>query len=45
MNVIFIDFLTKDGYNFSIKENFNDIVMNGVMIMHEQLKDGIYVLS
>ena len=34
MNVISIGFLAKEGYNFSIKKNFCNIIMNGVTAMH-----------
>ena len=45
MNIIFIDFLAKEGYNLFIKKNYYHIIMNGVTIMHGQLKGGIYILS
>ena len=41
MNVIFIGFLAKDGYNFSIKKNYYDITMNSITIIRGQLKYGI----
>ena len=34
MNVIFIGLLAKEDYNFSIKKNYYDIIMNGVTIIH-----------
>ena len=33
MNIISVSFLTKDGYYFSIKNNYCDIIMNGVTII------------
>ena len=41
MNVISIGLLAKDDYNFSIKFFFYDIIVNGVMVMHGQLKHDI----
>ena len=45
MNIIFVGLLAKDRFTFLIKNNFYDIIMNGVTIMHGQLKNGIYILS
>ena len=45
MNVISIDLLIKDGYNFFIKKDYCDIIMNDVTIMHGQLKHGICTIS
>ena len=44
MNVIFIGFLAKKGYSFSIKEDFYDSIMNSVTVMYGQLKHSIYIL-
>ena len=33
INVIFIELLIKDGYNFSIKKSYCNIIMNGITIM------------
>ena len=45
MNVISVDFLAKLDYEFIIKDNFCDIIMNDTTIMHKQLKYGIYIIS
>ena len=45
MNIIFIGLLAKDGFIFSIKSDFCDVIMNDVTIMSGQLRNGIYVLS
>ena len=45
MNVISVSLLIKDGFNILIKNDFCDIIMNDTIIMHGQLKYGIYLLS
>ena len=34
MNLISVDFLAKLGYKFIIKDNFCDIIMNDITVMH-----------
>ena len=45
LNVIFIGLLAEDDFNFLIKDVFDDIFMNNIIIMHGQLRYGIYLLS
>ena len=45
MNVISVDLLAKQDYDLSIKKNYCNIILNGIAIMTEQLKNGIYLLS
>ena len=45
MNVIFVEPLAKDRFTLSIQNDFCDIIMNGIKIMHRQLRNGIYKWS
>ena len=45
MNVISVGVLAKVGFNFLRKDNFYDIIMNGTIIIHGQLKHSLYLLS
>ena len=45
MNVISVGLLTKLGYKIIIKDDFYDIIMNDITIMHGQLKHDIYIIS
>ena len=45
INVISIGLLAKLDYKFIIKDDFCDIIMNDTIIMHGQLKHGIYIIS
>ena len=44
-NVIFVGFLAKLGYKFIIKNDFCDIIMNDIIIIREQLKHSMYIIS
>ena len=44
LNVISVGQLATEGYEFSIKNDILNIIMNGVLIMQGQLKNGIYTL-
>ena len=45
LNIIFIGLLAKSNYEILIKVNFCDIILNGVIMMHGQLNNDIYVVS
>ena len=45
MNIISVGLLIKLDFNFLIKNNFYDIIMNDTIIMRGQLKHDIYLLS
>ena len=34
LNIIFVGLLAKNGYEFLIKNDFCDIIVNGVTVMH-----------
>ena len=44
MNIISVGLLTKFGYNFIIKNDSCDIIMNDTIIMYGQLKHSIYII-
>ena len=44
LNVISVGRLAREGYEFAIKNDILDIIMNCVVIMQGQLNNGIYTL-
>ena len=45
MNIIFVGLWAKQGFHLSIKENYYNVILNGIAVMTGQLKNGIYLLS
>ena len=45
LNVISVGLLVKSNYEISIKKNFYDIILHGIIILCGQLNNGIYIVS
>ena len=45
LNIISVDQLTNEGYEFLIKSDMFNIIINGFNIMSGQMKNDIYMLS
>ena len=45
LNVIFLGQLTIEGFDFLIKNDNLNIIVNDVSMMYRQLSNGIYILS
>ena len=45
LNIIFVGLLVNSNYEISINKNFYDIILNGIIILHGQLNNSIYIVS